>query len=241
MIMPIAVAMLALTSGLAAACFVKAFGITFLAHPALGGGGGAHEAPLSMQCGMAALVAACVALGLAPFLVVPALGALAGFHGLRAAPVRFPCRCHSGRPAPSARCRRSCSPRASRSSSASRLRAPRAGRRSETARGRHVGLRTDRADAAHGVHRHRFRRAAAAGVRGALPADRGPVDRLPSRVQYFVQSIEYHSEIPPWFESALYAPSSLAVRLRAARAPPAVGLAAPLSRSIWRWRSWSCS
>ena len=38
-IMPIAVAMLALTSGLAAACFVKAFGITFLAIPRSPGSG----------------------------------------------------------------------------------------------------------------------------------------------------------------------------------------------------------
>ncbi len=52
-LMPVAVAMLALTSGLAAACFVKAFGITFLAIPRSREAELAHEAPRSMQVGMA--------------------------------------------------------------------------------------------------------------------------------------------------------------------------------------------
>jgi hydrogenase-4 component B len=89
-VMPIAVAMLALTSGLAAACFVKAFGITFLAIPRSNAAEHAHEAPLSMQAGMAALMAACVGLGLAPFVVVPVLGAsLAGLKGLAPEPADF--------------------------------------------------------------------------------------------------------------------------------------------------------
>jgi hydrogenase-4 component B len=71
--MPIAVGMLALTSGLAAACFVKAFGITFLAIPRSHEAEHAHEAPLSMRAGMVLLALACVALGLAPFVVVPAI------------------------------------------------------------------------------------------------------------------------------------------------------------------------
>ena len=82
-IMPIAVAMLALTSGLAAACFVKAFGITFLAIPRSPEAEHAHEAPRSMQVGMVSLVLMCVGLGLAPFAVVPLLGSsLAGLGGL---------------------------------------------------------------------------------------------------------------------------------------------------------------
>ncbi|HUM14446.1 MAG TPA: hydrogenase 4 subunit B [Candidatus Nitrosotalea sp.] len=89
-IMPIAVAMLALTSGLAAACFVKAFGITFLAIPRSREAERAHEAPRSMQIGMASLALACVALGLAPFVVVPALGAsLAGLGGVAPSAVAF--------------------------------------------------------------------------------------------------------------------------------------------------------
>ena len=89
-IMPIAVAMLALTSGLAAACFVKAFGITFLAIPRSREAERANEAPRSMQIGMATLALACVALGLAPFAVVPVLGAsLAGLAGVAPSAVAF--------------------------------------------------------------------------------------------------------------------------------------------------------
>lgn len=71
--MPIAVGMLALTSGLAAACFVKAFGITFLAIPRSHEAEHAHEAPLLMRAGMVLLALACVVLGLTPFVIVPAL------------------------------------------------------------------------------------------------------------------------------------------------------------------------
>jgi hydrogenase-4 component B len=89
-IMPIAVAMLALTSGLAAACFVKAFGITFLAIPRSPEAACAHEAPRSMQIGMATLAAACVGLGLAPFVVVPVLASsLAGLGAVAPAAVAF--------------------------------------------------------------------------------------------------------------------------------------------------------
>ena len=61
--MPLAVGMLALTSGLAAACFVKAFGITFLAMPRSAHAAQAQEVPLPMQLAMGALALACVALG----------------------------------------------------------------------------------------------------------------------------------------------------------------------------------
>ena len=83
MLMPVAVGMLALTSGLAVACFVKAFGITFLAIPRSPAAEQAHDAPRSMQSGMALLALACAGLGLAPFAVAPLLGgALAGLGGL---------------------------------------------------------------------------------------------------------------------------------------------------------------
>ncbi|MFS8084811.1 MAG: hydrogenase 4 subunit B [Acidobacteriota bacterium] len=82
-VMPIAVGMLALTSGLAAACFVKAFGISFLAIPRSPEAEGAHESPPSMLVGMGLLALGCVGLGLAPFWVVPALGrVLTGVGGL---------------------------------------------------------------------------------------------------------------------------------------------------------------
>ena len=81
--MPVAVGMVALTSGLAAACFVKAFGISFLAMPRSTEAENAHEAPLSMLLGMAILALACIFLGVAPTIVVPFLGkAIAGIGHL---------------------------------------------------------------------------------------------------------------------------------------------------------------
>jgi hydrogenase-4 component B len=74
-LMTLAVGVLALTGGLAAAGFVKAFGITFLAIPRSDAAEHAHEAPWSMRVGMGFLVIACVALGLA---AVPVFSALQG-------------------------------------------------------------------------------------------------------------------------------------------------------------------
>ncbi len=63
---PLAGALLALTGALAAACFVKAFGITFLAQPRSHHAATAHEASPSMLAGMGFLAALCVLLGLFP-------------------------------------------------------------------------------------------------------------------------------------------------------------------------------
>jgi hydrogenase-4 component B len=82
-VMPLAVGLLALTSGLAAACFVKAFGITFLALPRSAAAVNARECRFSMRLGMGMLAVACVGLGIAPFAVVPMLGKIvAGLGGL---------------------------------------------------------------------------------------------------------------------------------------------------------------
>ena len=63
-------AILALSAGLAAACFVKAFGITFLALPRSDRAERAEEAPFWMLSGMGLLALACLLLGvLAPFLI----------------------------------------------------------------------------------------------------------------------------------------------------------------------------
>jgi len=56
-------ALLALTGGLAAACFVKAFGVTFLAVPRSRAAERAGEVPLSMKAPMVFLAAAAVLLG----------------------------------------------------------------------------------------------------------------------------------------------------------------------------------
>lgn len=70
---PAAGALLALTAALAAACFVKAFGITFLALPRTPKAAEAREASFSMRAGMALLAAGCVALGLGATWFLPVL------------------------------------------------------------------------------------------------------------------------------------------------------------------------
>src|SRR5437773_6458511 len=87
--MAVAAGILALTGGLAAACFVKAFGIPFLAMPRSRRSAEAREAPPSMQLAMAALATACVVLGVLPFSAAPLLSNafrdLPGLSGARAA------------------------------------------------------------------------------------------------------------------------------------------------------------
>lgn len=62
----LSIAALALTSGLTAACFVKAFGITFLALPRSERAAQAQEAPQMMRGAMGMSAVACLALGVAP-------------------------------------------------------------------------------------------------------------------------------------------------------------------------------
>jgi hydrogenase-4 component B len=81
---PIGGALLGLTTALAAACFVKAFGITFLALPRGAGSADARESGALMLAPQAALALACVAIGLFPGPVVSVLSRLAG--GLVGAP-----------------------------------------------------------------------------------------------------------------------------------------------------------
>lgn len=68
---PIAGALLALTGALAAACFVKAFGITFLALPRSEQAECAGESPRTMLAGMGFLTLACFGLGLGASWVLP--------------------------------------------------------------------------------------------------------------------------------------------------------------------------
>lgn len=63
----LSVAALALTSGLAAACFIRAFGISFLALPRSERVSHAREVGFSMRSAMALLAIASLALGVAPF------------------------------------------------------------------------------------------------------------------------------------------------------------------------------
>lgn len=71
---PLSGAMLALTGALAAACFVKAFGITFLAQPRSEAARQAREGTPTMLGGMGILSAACIFLGLFPGVFLTLLG-----------------------------------------------------------------------------------------------------------------------------------------------------------------------
>jgi hydrogenase-4 component B len=73
---PIAGALLALTAALAATCFVKAFGITFLALPRSEKVEHARECSPSMVTGMGILASACVVLGLGATLFLPVFDAI---------------------------------------------------------------------------------------------------------------------------------------------------------------------
>ncbi|MBF0493876.1 MAG: hypothetical protein HQL28_01945 [Candidatus Omnitrophica bacterium] len=72
-------AMLALTSALAAACFVKAFGITFLAKPRSRHAENALEVPTLMRTGMIALSCMIPVFGLGSIFILPWLSGIAGY------------------------------------------------------------------------------------------------------------------------------------------------------------------
>jgi hydrogenase-4 component B len=77
MVAALAAAGLAATAALALYCFVKVVGLVLLGAPRRPEVERADEAPLSIRAGMAALAAACVAIGIAPGLLVPTLAELA--------------------------------------------------------------------------------------------------------------------------------------------------------------------
>lgn len=76
LLFPVAGALLALTGALAAACFVKAFGITFLALPRSDQAKQATEVPASMRLGMLVLTIACAAFGLGASWFLPVFDGL---------------------------------------------------------------------------------------------------------------------------------------------------------------------
>ena len=207
-VMPIAVGILALTSGLAAACFVKAFGITFLAIPRSREAEHAHESPPSMLAGMALLAIACVALGLAPFVVVPALGrVLAGLGGLPDTHAVFSLNLSLVAPNNFA----SMSPTLVALGLLFLLglvplvmlifRVNRGGRVSDSWGCGRAG-QTSRMEYTATAFAEPLRRVFAELYR---PTKELSIDFHPDS-KYFVQSIEYRSEITPWFEKVLYGP-----------------------------------
>jgi hydrogenase-4 component B len=84
-VVTVAIGLLALIGGLAAAGFVKAFGITFLALPRSDESARATEVPLTMRIGMGWLTLTCIILGLAPTVIVPLLArSVSALNGLSA-------------------------------------------------------------------------------------------------------------------------------------------------------------
>ena len=75
-ILPLMVGILALIGGLAAACFVKVFGVAFLGRPRSREAEHAQEAPLAMRAGMSLLAAACLWIGILPGLFLRPLVSL---------------------------------------------------------------------------------------------------------------------------------------------------------------------
>ncbi|WP_030548641.1 proton-conducting transporter membrane subunit [Streptomyces albus] len=85
-VLPLAVAVIALSAGLAAAVFVKALGVGFFARPRGEGAAAAKESPVLMLAGMGLLAALCAALALVPGLLGDGLDravAAVGFAGTR--------------------------------------------------------------------------------------------------------------------------------------------------------------
>jgi formate hydrogenlyase subunit 3/multisubunit Na+/H+ antiporter MnhD subunit len=73
LVFTLAIAALALTGGLAVACFVKAYGVGFLALPRSDAAASAREAAPSMRAGMVLAAGGCLALGLGASAVVQPL------------------------------------------------------------------------------------------------------------------------------------------------------------------------
>ncbi len=78
-LIPLGAALLALTSALAAACFVKAFGVTFLGHQRGHHRAPVHEADWSMRIGMALAALSCLALGILPSFMITWMDPLAEY------------------------------------------------------------------------------------------------------------------------------------------------------------------
>jgi formate hydrogenlyase subunit 3/multisubunit Na+/H+ antiporter MnhD subunit len=83
-LIPAVGAMLALSAALAAACFVKAYGLTFLGRPRSSAAQVAHDAHASARMAMLTLVALCLLAGILPGYVIDAIApitdALVGGH-----------------------------------------------------------------------------------------------------------------------------------------------------------------
>jgi hydrogenase-4 component B len=217
-LMTVAVGILALTGGLAAAGFVKAFGITFLAIPRSSAAAHAHEAPLSMRAGMAILAVACAAFGVAAVPIMSVLGSVLAvsvglpvmtptLHGVElAAPGGF------GQMSPALVALGLLVVTAG-VWAAIQLFAAGPGLRVDDTWGCGRVAQTARMEYTSTAFAEPLRRVFAELYR---PTKDLSIDFHPES-RYFVQSIEYRSEIVPWFERYLYAPVVARVKVLALR------------------------
>ena len=211
----LSVCMLALTAGLAAAAFVKAFGIGFLALPRSPEAAQAHEAPRSMRSAMAALAFACAGLGLLAHWVLPRVTRVAAeltgatpspSHGgglWLEMPVEF------GQMSPTLLAL-GLAVLIGAAWLAVRLLASRRPARVSATWGCGRLVQSPRMEYTSTAFAEPLRRVFAEVYR---PTEDLSIDFHPES-RYFVQSITYRSEILPWFERFLYGPA-VAVVLRA--------------------------
>jgi hydrogenase-4 component B len=77
-VLPLFVGVLALIGGLSAACFVKAYGVSFLGRPRSREAENAREVPWVMRAAMTALAAACLGIGVLPSVVLAPVSQIVG-------------------------------------------------------------------------------------------------------------------------------------------------------------------
>ena len=221
-LLTLGVGALALTGGLAAATFVKAFGISFLAMPALARG---RDAP-TRPAGPCAPAWSCSPLACPALAVAHGSRALgdrrrrsAGLGGLPAASTTFSLGVIARDPAGARRaCRRSPSWPCSRRRDCGVVAGDAARRPRQPPDRRHLGLRAHRPDAAHGIHVDGVCRAAAPHLRRAVPAHRRPDgDRAPGFAVPHPGDHVPDASCIPWFERGIYDPLVRATQAAAAR------------------------
>ncbi|MGH7397880.1 MAG: hydrogenase 4 subunit B [Candidatus Rokuibacteriota bacterium] len=219
-LMTLAVGVLALTGGLAAAGFVKAFGITFLAIPRSAAAEHAHEVPRSMRVAMAILAVACAGFGLAAVAILPVLAAtVAGPAGLPVPAAAFGSGLSLSMPGGFARMSPVLVAVGLALATAGawlgiRVLGARRPVRVSATWGCGRVVQTPRMEYTSTAFAEPLRRVFAELYR---PTQDLSIDFHPES-RYFVQSIGYQSEIVPWFERYLYAPLVARIRRGGVRA-----------------------
>ena len=219
-LLPLALAAIALVAGLAAVSAVRLFGITFLALPRTPSAAAAVEAPPTMRAAMALPALLCVAFGLVPAQIIPRLSMVAADLGLGTSTLAS----NMALAVPLA------GSRYSPLVVTALLIAAAAG--AALLASRRLTARTMRVDGAWNCGRLvQSPRSEYTAASFAEPLNRvfagfyRPRQQVRIEVhplsRYFVQAIGYRGRLAPWMELTLYAPALAAVR-RVARAAGAI-------------------